>query len=254
MLLSRSIFFQLVLPFLMALGILTFILSMETVYRLIHLIVERGVSVFSVGMMLLYRLPQFLSVTLPLAIVIACVVLMVRLSTDYEISAMNAIGISIWEIGRPFFIFGFIITAIDLCITLWLQPAGYAAFEEEKLMILKTQTAKTIQPLVLNFDFPGKVLHVQEKDKNEELSGVFITEKDLRSDSMVTLADRGRIKVRSGKRDLILHLEDGLIHSQSSTDNYRTVAFEQFHYIFRPPQIVTANEGGHIWGVPTTSL
>ena len=114
MLLFRSIFFQLVLPFMMALGILTFILSMETVYRLIHLIVERGVSVFSVGMMLLYRLPQFLSVTLPLAIVISCVVLMVRLSTDYEISAMNAIGISIWEIGRPFFIFGFIITAIDL--------------------------------------------------------------------------------------------------------------------------------------------
>ena len=67
---------------------------------------------------------------------------------------------------------------------------------------------------------------------------------------MVTLADRGRIKVRSGERDLILHLEDGLIHSQSSTDNYRTIAFEQFHYIFRPPQIVTANEGGHIWGVP----
>ena len=174
----------------MALGILTFILSMETVYRLIHLIVERGVSVFSVGMMLLYRLPQFLSVTLPLAIVIACVVLMVRLSTEYEISAMNAIGISIWEIGRPFFLFGFIITAIALSITLWLQPAGYSAFEEEKLMILKTQTAKTIQPLVLNFDFPGKVLHVQEKDENEELSGVFITDKDLRSDSMVTLAER----------------------------------------------------------------
>ena len=71
MLLFRSTFIQLILPFMMALGILTFILSMETVYRLIHLIVERGVSVFSVGMMLLYRLPQFLSVTLPLAIVIA---------------------------------------------------------------------------------------------------------------------------------------------------------------------------------------
>ena len=254
MLLFRSTFFQLILPFLMALGILTFILSMETVYRLIHLIVERGVSVFSGGLMLLYRLPQFLSVTLPLAIVIACVVLMVRLSTEYEISAMNAIGISIWKIGRPFFLFGFIITSIALSITLWLQPAGYAAFEEEKLMILKTQTAKTIQPLVLNFDFPGKVLHVQEKDENEELSGVFITDKDLRSDSMVTLADRGRIKVRSGERDLILHLEDGLIHSQGSTDNYRTIAFQQFHYIFRPPQIVTANEGGHIWGVSTNSL
>ena len=242
------------MPFLMALGILTFILSMETVYRLIHLIVERGVSVFSVGMMLIYRLPQFFSVTLPLAIVITCIVLMVRLSTDYEISAMNAMGISIWKIGLPFFLFGLIIPAFALSITLWLQPAGYAAFEEEKLMILKTQTAKTIQPLVLNYDFPGKVLHVQDKDKNEELSGVFITDKELTLDSMVTLADRGRIKVRKGERDLILHLEDGLIHSQGTSDNYGTIAFEHFRYIFRPPQIVPTNEGGHIWGVSTESL
>ena len=254
MLLSRSIFLQLIVPFLLASGILTFILSMETVYRLINLIVERGVSVFSVGLMLLYRLPQFLSVTLPLSIVISCVVLMVRLSTDNEISAMNAIGINFWEIGLPFFLFGIVATALTLCITLWLQPAGYAAFEEEKLRLLKTQTTKTIQPLVLNYDFPGKVLHVQDKDENEDLSGIFITDRELTEDSMVTLADRGRINVREGERDLVLLLEDGQIHLRSSAESYRTIAFEKFHYIFRPPQIVPAKKDGHIWGVPTNLL
>jgi lipopolysaccharide export system permease protein len=254
MLLSRSIFLQLIFPFVLASGILTFILSMETVYRLIYLIVERGVSVFSVGLLLLYRLPQFLSVTLPLAIVIASVVLMVRLSTDNEIYAMNAIGISYWQIGRPFFLFGIVTTVLALSITLWLQPAGYAAFEEEKLRVLKTQTTKTIQPLVLNYDFPGKVLHVQDKAENEDLSGVFITDRELTTDSMVTLADRGRINVREGERDLVLSLEDGLIHLQGSAENYRTIAFEKFHYIFRPPQIVPEKKDGHIWGVPTSAL
>jgi len=254
MLLTRSIFLQLIFPFILASGILTFILSMETVYRLIYLIVERGVSVFSVGLMLLYRLPQFLSVTLPLAIVIASVVLMVRLSTDNEIYAMNAIGISYWEIGRPFFLFGIVTTVIALSITLWIQPAGYSAFEEEKLRVLKTQTAKKIQPLVLNYDFPGKVLHVQAKDENEDLSGVFITDKELTVDSMVTIADHGRFKIREGERDLVLYLEDGLIHLQSSTKNYRTISFEKFYNIFRPPQMVPEKKDGHIWGVPTTSL
>ena len=213
-----------------------------------------GVSVFSVGLLLLYRMPQFLSVTLPLAIVIASVVLMVRLSTDNEIYAMNAIGISYWQIGRPFFLFGIVTTVLALSITLWLQPAGYAAFEEEKLKVLKTQTTKTIQPLVLNYDFPGKVLHVQDKGENEDLSGVFITDMELTVDSMVTLADRGRINVREGERDLVLTLEDGLIHLQGSAENYRTIAFEKFHYIFRPPQIVPEKKDGHIWGVPTSSL
>ena len=254
MLLSRSIFLQLIFPFILASGILTFILSMETVYRLIYLIVERGVSVFSVGLLLLYRLPQFLSVTLPLAIVIASVVLMVRLSTDNEIYAMNAIGISYWQIGRPFFLFGIVTTLLALSITLWLQPAGYAAFEEEKMRVLKTQTTKTIQPLVLNYDFPDKVLHVQDKGENEDLSGVFITDRELTADSMVTLADRGRINVREGERDLVLSLEDGRIHLQGSAKNYRTIAFEKFHYIFRPLQIVPEKKDGHIWGVSTSAL
>ena len=254
MLLSRSIFLQLIFPFILASGILTFILSMETVYRLIYLIVERGVSVFSVGLLLLYRLPQFLSVTLPLAIVIASVVLMVRLSTDNEIYAMNAIGISYWQIGRPFFLFGIVTTILALSITLWLQPAGYAAFEEEKMRMLKTQTTKTIQPLVLNYDFPDKVLHVQDKGENEDLSGVFITDRELSADSMVTLADRGRINVREGERDLVLSLEDGRIHLQGSAKNYRTIAFEKFHYIFRPLQIVPEKKDGHIWGVSTSAL
>jgi len=254
MLLSRSIFLQLIFPFILASGILTFILSVETVYRLIYLIVERGVSVFSVGLLLLYRLPQFLSVTLPLAIVIASVVLMVRLSTDNEIYAMNAIGISYWQIGRPFFLFGIVTTILALSITLWLQPAGYAAFEEEKMRMLKTQTTKTIQPLVLNYDFPDKVLHVQDKGENEDLSGVFITDRELSADSMVTLADRGRINVREGERDLVLSLEDGRIHLQGSAKNYRTIAFEKFHYIFRPLQIVPEKKDGHIWGVSTSAL
>ena len=254
MLLFRSIFLQLIVPFILALGILTFILSMETVYRLINLIVERGVSVFSVGLMLLYRLPQFLSVTLPLSIVISCVVLVVRLSTDNEITAMNSMGISIWQIARPFSLFGIFVTGITLIITLWLQPAGYAAFEREKLRVLKSQTAKTIQPLVLNYDFPGKVLYVQDKDKNEDLKGVFITDLKLTQDSMVTLADRGRIGIREGERDLLLNLEDGLIHLHGPTENYRTIAFEQFHYIFRPPQIVPSTKGGHIWGISTKAL
>ena len=94
--LARSLFFQLIPPFLLATFILTFILSMDTVYKLINLIVSRGVPVGSVLLMLLYRLPQFLSVTLPIAVVITVVIVLVRLSNDLELTAMRASGLSPW--------------------------------------------------------------------------------------------------------------------------------------------------------------
>ena len=96
--------------------------------------------------------------------------------------------------------------------------------------------------------------HARVINKNEDLSGVFITDRELSKDSMVTIADRGRINVREGERDLVLFLEDGLIHLQSSIENYRTISFKKFNYIFRPPQIVPDKKGGHIWGESTSSL
>ena len=123
--LARSLFLQLIPPFLLATFILTFILSMDTVYKLINLIVSRGVPVGSVLLMLLYRLPQFLSVTLPIAVVITVVVVLVRLSNDLELTAMGASGLSPWQLSVPVATFGLLATILDLGITLWMQPAGY---------------------------------------------------------------------------------------------------------------------------------
>ena len=112
---------------------------MDTVYKLINLIVSRGVPVRSVLLMLLYRLPQFLSVTLPIAVVITVVVVLVRLSNDLELTAMGASGLSPWQLSVPVATFGLLATILDLGITLWMQPAGYAAYEEETLRLLRSQ-------------------------------------------------------------------------------------------------------------------
>ncbi len=253
-LLFRSHLLQLLPAFVLATLILSFILSMNTVYRLINLIIERGVSVGIVLLMLMYRVPQFLSVTVPLAVVISAVVLISRLSTDFELTAMHAAGINSWKIGAPIILFGMAATAFSLLITLWLQPTGYSAFEEEKLRLLKSQTAKTIQAQILNYDFADKVLYVQERMEDDRLQGVFITDRELNADSMVTVSDEGRIEIREKEQDLVLHLEQGQIHMDDSAGSYRIIDFNWLRYVFKPPEIVSNEKGGHIWAVPTRKL
>jgi lipopolysaccharide export system permease protein len=252
MLLFRSLFIQLIPAFLLSTAVLTFVLSVDTVHKLINLIVERGVGIGSVSLMLLYRLPQFLSVTLPLAMVITVALLVVRLSSDLEMTALRAAGMSLWRIGLPIFAFGLLATGIALTITLWLQPQGYSAFEAEKVRVLKSQTARTIQPRILNFDFPGKVLYVQEKLEEDRLSGVFIADRELNQDSMVTVANSGRVEV--DERGLALHLDQGTIHLEGEEAAYRMIDFATFRYSFRPPRIDDSEQDGHIWGVPTPKL
>ena len=251
--LARSLFFQLIPPFLLATFILTFILSMDTVYKLINLIVSRGVPVGSVLLMLLYRLPQFLSVTLPIAVVITVVVVLVRLSNDLELTAMGASGLSPWQLSVPVATFGLLATILDLGITLWMQPAGYAAYEEETLRLLRSQTAKTIRPGVLNYDFPGKVLYVESKSPNEELEGIFISDTELRSSSMVSLSSKGQLLIREKEQDILLQLKQGTMHFGNAEGGYRTMDFEEFQYQFRPPQL-DGSPNRKVWGVPTMDL
>ena len=251
--LARSLFLQLIAPFLLATFILTFILSMDTVYKLINLIVSRGVPVGSVLLMLLYRLPQFLSVTLPIAVVITVVVVLVRLSNDLELTAMGASGLSPWQLSVPVATFGLLATILDLGITLWMQPAGYAAYEEETLRLLRSQTAKTIRPGVLNYDFPGKVLYVESKSPNEELEGIFISDTELRPSSMVSLSSKGQLLIREKEQDILLKLKQGTMHFGNAEDGYRTMDFKEFQYQFRPPQL-DGSTIRKIWGVPSLDL
>ena len=251
--LARSLFLQLIAPFLLATFILTFILSMDTVYKLINLIVSRGVPVGSVLLMLLYRLPQFLSVTLPIAVVITVVIVLVRLSNDLELTAMGASGLSPWQLSVPVATFGLLATILDLGITLWMQPAGYAAYEEETLRLLRSQTAKTIRPGVLNYDFPGKVLYVESKSPNEELEGIFISDTELRPSSMVSLSSKGQLLIREKEQDILLQLKQGTMHFGNAEGGYRTMDFEEFQYQFRPPQL-DGSPNRKVWGVATMDL
>ena len=251
--LARFLFLQLIPPFLLATFILTFILSMDTVYKLINLIVSRGVPVESVLVMLLYRLPQFLSVTLPIAVVIAVVVVLVRLSNDLELTAMGASGLSPWQLTVPIAIFGLLATIMDLGITLWMQPVGYSAYEEETLRLLRSQTAKTIRPGVLNYDFPGKVLYVESKSPNEELEGIFISDTEFHPGSMVSLSSTGQLLIREREQDILLKLRQGTMHFGNNEGGYRTMDFEKFQYQFRPPQL-DGSPTRKVWGVSTMDL
>ncbi len=226
---------------------------MDTVYKLINLIVSRGVPVESVSLMLLYRLPQFLSVTLPIAVVISVVVVLVRLSNDLELTAMGASGLSPWQFTVPVAIFGLLATILDLGITLWMQPAGYSAYEEETLRLLRSQTAKTIRPGVLNYDFPGKVLYVESKSPNEELEGIFISDTEFHPGSMVSLSSTGQLLIREREQDILLKLRQGTMHFGNTEGGYRTMDFEKFQYQFRPPQL-DGSPTRKVWGVSTMDL
>src|SRR5262245_57781188 len=103
--LHRYIFREVVTPFLLGLGIFTFVLLIARLLKLIEMVVNRGLPATQILELLGYLLPAFLEVTVPMAMLLAILIAFGRLSADSEMVAMRSSGLSIYQLAPPVALF-----------------------------------------------------------------------------------------------------------------------------------------------------
>src|SRR5215475_12682249 len=97
----RYIFAEILVPFLLGLSIFTFVLLLARLLKLIELVVNRVIPATQVLGIFIYLLPAFLELTVPMAMLLAILVAFGRLSTDTEITAFRASGLSLYQLTPP---------------------------------------------------------------------------------------------------------------------------------------------------------
>lgn len=113
----------------------------------------RGLPWSRVALYYLWRVPEFLGVVLPLALLLALLYALHRHSRHHEITAMRAAGWSLWRIAAPYLLVGTISSA-----GLWVlneQLAPEAATKAEQ--VLRPGSGQQTDPgLVRNFGFMNR--------------------------------------------------------------------------------------------------
>ena len=87
--LHRYIFLQVLGPFAGGLALFTFILLIARILKLVEMVVNRGVPAGDILLLFSYILPAFLEVTVPMALLLACLMACGRLSADSELIALG---------------------------------------------------------------------------------------------------------------------------------------------------------------------
>ncbi len=254
MIIFRAVFGELIPPFLLSLFVMSALLLLEKVYKLITLVVENRLRTQELGLMLAYLLPQILTITLPLAVVGAVSVTVIRHSVDSELITLRASGRSMWNYARAYFAFGIVATAVTLVFTLLVQPIAYRKFTDLQLEMIRYRAEEKIIPGEFNYDFGEKVIRVGGKLAPNQFSSIFIADKVLRLNSPVIAAERGTIDVDQESKRVLFRLEDGKIYvTDADPEVIRTVKFEKLSYRldFQPTDTVETNL---VWGISTLDL
>lgn len=218
-------------PFLLGLGVVTFILEMDALIQYMDLIVTRGVPVGVVAQIFLLSAGFVLAMSIPCAVLVAVLMTFGRLSQDNEITAMRAGGINVAQVLlAPIGAAGVLAILLTLFNNHVLPEANHA-FVNLMVDIGRMRPTVKLQEGVFITDFPGYTLLVQSVNgRTNEMRGVTIYQSRPGGQPATIFAKRGVLYYTPDGRTAVLELKDGEIHEIPPDDegsrHYRRLVFK----------------------------
>src|SRR6056297_1490120 len=223
---ARYIYKELLTPFLFSISIVTFVLLINFLIREIDRLLGKNLPFGVILEFLGLNLMHIIALSVPMAVLVACLMIYGRLSEDNEITAMRASGISFISILRPGIIFG---TVVAILMVFFQNNILPHTNHKARLLagdIKHMRPDLKIEPGYFMDDLDEYSIYVKRKDQ-DLLKEVIIYSKGTPKTQQTIYADSGRIEVIGAK--LIFHLYSGEIHrlNVETMDEYRILKFKK---------------------------
>ncbi|HTK92546.1 MAG TPA: LPS export ABC transporter permease LptG [Verrucomicrobiae bacterium] len=219
---DRYVLRELVSPFTMGVGVFTFFLVIDRIYHLTELVITKGVPFFLVLALLGFTLPSFLALTLPMALLVAVLIVGGRLAADMEVTAFKASGVSPLRLLRPFLAAGVLVTLISGALSIWIAPMGNRMFQQQLLKILQSRAATGLKERIFSASFGQFTIYVQDISASQvALKGLLVSDERDPALSRVIVAKEGRLLTDEEQGRITLRFIDGQI-SEAEVDGRRS--------------------------------
>jgi LPS export ABC transporter permease LptG/LPS export ABC transporter permease LptF len=226
---DRYVIREALVPFALALLVLTFILIIPFIIQQAETMVAKGVPWPTVARVMVTLVPQALGLTIPMALLVGLLVALGRLSGDREIVALLACGISPMRLLRPAGVVGVLAWGATTWVLIWAIPDANQTFREITTRLVADRAEGEVKPRQFFEDFPGFVVYVRDVPPEGGWSGVVAADTRSPQHPVLYIARYGRMLVDRGARTIQMVLTDGTRHSTSERDPdaYEVVAFAE---------------------------
>ncbi|MEK6744004.1 MAG: LPS export ABC transporter permease LptF [Nitrospirota bacterium] len=224
---DRYIMRELLAPFFLSIAVLTLALFLQRMFRLMELVLSKGSTLAATGKLLLFIMPGFLSITIPMSLLVAALTAFSRLSSDSEVTAMKASRISLYAMVRPVMQFSIILFIVTSVIAHFLAPHATYAFKAHLFNMVKSRAMIGLDQGVFSSTFNGMVIYVDKMNSLDDISGIFISDERSGSEPYTILAKQGRLITNPDNFKVTLVMEQGTINTQPHGDGvYSLMSFD----------------------------
>ncbi|MGH9360108.1 MAG: LPS export ABC transporter permease LptG [Candidatus Acidiferrales bacterium] len=196
---------------LLGLLIFTFVIYFPHLNKLLELVVRRSMTAPAALLLFLLPLPEVLTLTIPIAILLGALIGLSRMAADGEVIAARASGVGIDRFARPVLMYALAGWMTASAMSLVLAPAAGWKLERMETQLRASQLPYEIQPRVFIEQFHGLLFYLKDvTNSGARWKGVFIADTAHPSAPKVTVAESGYLASSPG--GLTLHLEHGATH------------------------------------------
>jgi lipopolysaccharide export system permease protein len=176
----------------------------------------------------------------PVAFLFGVLVSVGRLSSDSELTAMRALGLSLRQFTIPFLVLALLVSGATAWLLHSVEPRARTRLREVAADI--ASRGAIIEPGTFRrLDRDGlRLLFVDGREDNE-LRGVLISDRSEEAHPFTVVASRAHFRIDPEDARAHLVLESGDIHFEPTpptSDSYRRIAFGTFDYSFDVEAVV----------------
>ncbi len=165
-------------------------------------------------LLFLYMVPLFMLIVVPLSCMLSVFLTFLRMSTDRELIALKAGGVSLWQMLAAPVIFCALCGLMNVYISLFGVSWGMNQFRTTILEIANTRARVVVQPGVFNQDIFGLTLFARQVDPDSgEMKHIIFEDRTRDKKNRVTiLAPTGSITTESSTGSILFKLQNGHIY------------------------------------------
>ena len=228
MILVRYVLKELIAPFLASLFGITFLFVVDFLVKILDNVLSKGLPASTVVEIFVLNLAWMLSLSIPMAVLVASLMTFGRMSGDQEITAVKAAGISPLSLMRPVLLVALLLSVLMVVFNNWVLPEANHRSVELMNAVSRKKPHVFVDAGRLITQFPGVQLWVNRIDPvSGTLYGIQIFEMEKRGAPRIVYADSATMDYVDNGATLMLRLRSGETHlvDPDDEDNYFRIRF-----------------------------
>ncbi len=219
---------EILAPFLASFLIMNSVFFLVKLIPFLNVVLELNIGFADFLRLFSYLFPNMFLYSMPMAAMMGMIIAFSRLSSDAEILAFKASGISIYTILPPVIMVSLVIAGITGYFSIKLIPAGEIAMKHLLFQLAKEKIDKGIKEHAFTEALGDIVVYVQSIDKiTGQWQNVWVSDMRGQTVPSITMAKSGAMVGDTQKMQVTIILENGSLNRPDGAYT-QTVTFDRY--------------------------